>query len=320
MIWINGDSRPLGNEQLAERLLEIAERLEAQSANPFRVRAYRTAAGSVRALNRPVHEIVAHEGTTALTSLSGIGPSLARALEILSRNGHLPLLEQLRAAVGPEDSFATVSGIGPKTAARIHAALSIDTLAELEAAAYDGRLAAVPGIGRKRLRAVQESLAGRLRHLRPISRSPKAPPQAPPPAVDEILDVDDEYRRKGGADRLLRIAPRRFNPSHEAWLPILETRRGENRYTALYSNTARAHELGTVTDWVVIYRDSHSGGGQWTVITSRFGALRGRRVIRGREAECAAHYAKIAAPPAGVRPDSDAQLRLDAPPTNGPHE
>lgn len=312
--------QPLGNEQLAERLLEIAELLEAQSANAFRVRAYRTAARVVRALKRPVHEIIAHEGTAALTKLPGIGPSLARALEILTRNGHLALLEQLRAAVGPEDSFATVSGIGPKTAARIHAALGIESLAELEAAAYDGRLAAVPGIGHKRLRAVQESLAGRLHRPRSASRPSRGPGQSPPPIADEILDVDEEYRRKAGADRLLRIAPRRFNPTHEAWLPILETRRGENRYTALYSNTARAHELGTVTDWVVIYRDSRSGGGQWTVITSRFGALRGRRVIRGREAECAVHYAKTATPTAGARPDSDAQLRLDPSPADGPHE
>lgn len=60
--------------------------------------------------------------------------------------------------------------------------------------------------------------------------------------------------------------------------------------TALFSNTARAHELGTTHDWVVIYRDDHEGHRRWTVITARFGSLRDRRIVRGREAECATHY------------------------------
>ena len=92
-------------------------------------------------------------------------------------------------------------------------------------------------------------------------------------------------------DSLPRIAPRRFNPTREAWLPVLHTERAGRHYTALYSNTARAHELGTTHDWVVIYLDDHDHHGRWTVITSAFGALRGRRIVRGREHECAAHYA-----------------------------
>lgn len=47
-------------------------------------------------------------------------------------------------------------------------------------------------------------------------------------------------------------------------------------------------------DWVVIYRDDHGGDGRWTVITARYGPLRGRRIVRGREAECENHYAGLA--------------------------
>ncbi len=112
------------------------------------------------------------------------------------------------------------------------------------------------------------------------------------PAVAELLDVDREYRERATAGTLRRIAPRRFNPSGEAWLPVLHTRRGDADYTALYSNTARAHELGTTKDWVVIYRDDGDGGGQWTVVTATSGALAGARVVRGREAECAHYYAE----------------------------
>jgi hypothetical protein len=57
------------------------------------------------------------------------------------------------------------------------------------------------------------------------------------------------------------------------------------KYTVLYSNSARAHQAHALGDWVVIYR-ADARGKQWTVITSRYGRLRGRRVVRGREAEC----------------------------------
>ena len=113
--------------------------------------------------------------------------------------------------------------------------------------------------------------------------------------VEELLDVDGEYRRLAAKGRLPRIAPRRFNPTGEAWLPILHTQRGTRHYTALFSNTAHAHELGTTHDWVVIYRDDDDHG-RWTVITSQYGKLRGHRIVRGHERECARYYASSATP------------------------
>jgi hypothetical protein len=280
---------PLSNEKLAARLDELAGLLEAQHANEFRVRAYRAAADTVRCLKQPVAEFLAREGTAGLMRLRGIGPSLARSIERLADTGRLPLLEHVRGTTSPERVLTTVPGIGPRTAARIHDELGIDTLAELEAAAYDGRLAGMPGMGAKRIRAVQESLAGRFRRRSSVP-STTAHGRENLPSVAELLDIDEEYRRKAAADRLLRIAPHRFNPTGEAWLPILHTHRGERSYTALFSNTARAHELGMTHDWVVIYRDDHDGDGQWTVITALFGDLKGRRIVRGREAECGARY------------------------------
>ena len=120
----------------------------------------------------------------------------------------------------------------------------------------------------------------------------------------ELLDIDSEYRLKVAHKRLPTIAPRRFNPTGAAWLPILHTERGPRHYTALFSNTAHAHELGTVQDRVVIYRDDPDGRGQWTVITGRFGKLQGRRIVRGRENECELLYS--------VR-DTDTELGLNNP-------
>ena len=111
------------------------------------------------------------------------------------------------------------------------------------------------------------------------------------PDVGLLLEVDREYREKAAAGLLQKIAPRRFNPEHEAWLPVLHTRFGPWRFTALYSNTERAHDLHRTHDWVVIQFDDGEGGeGQATVVTEYRGALKDGRVVRGREPECAAHY------------------------------
>jgi DNA polymerase (family X) len=107
-----------------------------------------------------------------------------------------------------------------------------------------------------------------------------------------LLDVDAEYRRRAAAGELPRIAPRRFNPQGEAWLPILHCERGEWHFSVLYSNTAAAHRLGRTRDWVVVYcYDGDHQEGQHTVVTETRGGLRGKRVVRGRELQCRDHYA-----------------------------
>jgi len=292
---------PLDNARLAQRLAWIADLLEAQEANPFRTRAYRRAADTVRMLAEPVHVRLEREGLEGLTRLPGIGSSLARTIEQLVYTDHLAMLERVSGGHGSVDLFASVPGIGPGLARRIHEELGIESLAELEAAAYDGRLAGVPGLGERRLRSVRESLAGRFR------RHPRAPESRAHslghagPTVAELLDVDREYRERAERGELTKIAPRRFNPQAEAWLPILHAQRGWRHYTVLFSNTARAHELGTTHDWVVIYRDDDTDG-QWTVVSARSGSLNGLRVVRGREAECELHYRALGRVAAGREP------------------
>ncbi|MHC5008667.1 MAG: helix-hairpin-helix domain-containing protein [Planctomycetota bacterium] len=294
----------MANDQVALRLEEVADLLQAQDANPFRVRAYRAAAETVRGLSRPVHDILAADGPPGLQRLAGIGESLARSIEQLVQAGRLGLLDRLR-GTSVEDVLATVPGIGPRLAGRIHDELGIDSLAELEAAAYDGRLARVEGLGRGRVQMIRESLAGRLRRPRP--EGPRRRESAGEVSVSELLDVDREYRRKAETGGLARIAPRKFNPTGAAWLPVLHTQREGRHYTALFSNTARAHELGATRDWVIIERDDDGGRGQWTVVTARMGAVAGRRVVRGRESECKTLYETRG--PEG-RPPSGAQGSL----------
>lgn len=283
-------TKQLSNEAVAHQLDTIAELLETQNANSFRVQAYRNAAETLRNLKQPVHEILMAEGIEGLRRLPGIGQSLADSITQLAESGDLPLLERLRGEAQPGRVLATVPGIGAELASRIHKQLSIETLSDLLTAAYDGRLGQVPGFGARRVRAIREVLTGRLRRPQPAVRTQSRPPTELPP-VEELLDVDREYRAQVKTGNLPRLAPRRFNPTGEAWLPVLYTKRGSTPYTALYSNTARAHELAMTHDWVVIYRDPQNRVGQWTVVTSQYGPLRGKRVVRGHEKECAAYYA-----------------------------
>ena len=176
--------------------------------------------------------------------------------------------------------LASVPGIGRELADRLYHDLGIETLEDLEAAARDGRLNQILGFGPKRLAGIRDSLAHRLQRVKL-----PAGVNHPAPSVDEILDVDREYRKKAAAGQLVKIAPRRFNASRVAWLPILHTTRERRHYTALFSNTALAHRLNRTDDWVVIYWDDGLGERQCTVVTAEHGSLAGRRVVRGREAE-----------------------------------
>jgi len=269
------------NEDIAGRLEEIARLFEAQGANPFRVRAYRRAADTVRRLPRPVSEILEQQGLEGLQSLPGIGESIARAIRDLLARGRSAMLERLRGESDPTKLLASVPGIGRVGADELHHDLGIETLEDLEAAAHDGRLEQLAGFGQKRLAGIRDSLAHRLARVRP----PERPEDEGVPSTDEILDVDREYREKATVGRLVKIAPRRFNPKRVAWLPILHTERGPRHYTALFSNTERAHRLGRTNDWVVIYWDEGRGERQCTVITAERGPLKGRRIVRGRESE-----------------------------------
>ncbi len=301
----------------------VADLLEAQDANPFRVRAYRRGAEAVRRLDRPVDALLAGSGehgasmdehaprntnrssnedapkaTDGITGLPGIGPGLGAAIREIVQTGRLRLLDRLEGEAAHGDLFTTVPGIGAELAHRIHDTLGIETLEDLESAAHDGRLEHVPGFGARRVRAVSaylDAALSRSTRRRAAARQPGqlrfgfAVPAAEPP-VALLLGLDETYRRLAEADRLPRIAPRRLNPEGHAWLPVWHTERAGWSFSVLYSNTARAHELGKTRDWVVLFFERDGREEQCTVVTEHQGALAGRRVIRGREAACARHY------------------------------
>jgi DNA polymerase (family X) len=288
---------PSPNVDIAGRLDEVANIFVEQGANRFRVQAYRRAANVLRRLSRSVADIFEVEGIQGLEQIPGIGSSIARALRDILLHGRLAMLDRLRGESRAIAILATVPGIGKVYAWRLHDDLGIETLEEFEIAAHDGSLEHYPGIGAKRLAGIRDSLAQRLGRIRrqpaqaPTTPAPSAaPPALQKPSISELLGIDREYRDKTAAGKLTKIAPLRFNPTREAWLPIMHTARKGCHYTALFSNTARAHEQGKTHDWVVLFCDNGDTEHRFTVITSEFGRLQGKRIVAGREVECEEYY------------------------------
>jgi hypothetical protein len=269
------------NVAIASKFGQLADILAAQDADPYRVAAYRRAADVLLALPGDVATIFERGGRGALDRIPGIGISIAGAIAEMLTTGRWSFLEHLKGSAEPEALFRAIPGVGPLLARRICETLHIGTIEALESAAYDGRLDRVPGIGRRRLAIMRSALAGMLGC---VHRLPLTDKQEP--SVELILEVDNEYRRRAAAGQLIKIAPKRFNPMREAWLPVLHTVRDGWHFTALYSNTARAHQLSRTGDWVIVlFHRDHGPEGQRTVVTETQGAQRGTRVVRGREAE-----------------------------------
>jgi len=249
----------MSNQCIAAKLREYANQLTEQGADGFRVRAYQHAAETVSRLKQRLRDVLARDGIDGLIALPGIGKGIASAIAELIVTGRWAQLERLHGDTSPEALFLTIPGIGPELARRM---------------AEDAHLE-----GPRRREAIAAVLSDRLgRVITPASEAPKRKSQ---PSDAMLLKVDQMYRQRAKAGTLRKIAPKRFNPTHRAWLPIMHASHGQWHFTALFSNTARAHQLAHTHDWVVIYfhGDDHAEG-RCTVVTEHNGPEKGNRVVR----------------------------------------
>jgi DNA polymerase (family X) len=159
------------NAEVARLFREVADLLEIQVANPFRVRAYRTAARVVEECPERMEEL-ACDGLKRLDALPGIGPDLAGKIEEIVRTGQLAMLSELqeetpRGAV----ELMRIPTVGPKRARVLVENLRIGSLDELREAAQAGRIRALPGFGevteRKLLHELEIQAGAEARILRP---------------------------------------------------------------------------------------------------------------------------------------------------------
>jgi DNA polymerase (family 10) len=156
------------NDEIGAAFEEMADLLAIQSANPFRVRAYRRAAQVVRALPR---ELAPTRDPKELRGMPGIGPDLASKIVELCTSGQLRALQALRRRLPrglPE--LLRLPGLGPVRVRALHAQLGIGSIADLERALASGRLASIRGFGPTLEQRLRTALAVRVPNA--IARMP----------------------------------------------------------------------------------------------------------------------------------------------------
>jgi DNA polymerase (family X) len=151
------------NQDIARALDELADLLEIQGANPFRIRAYRNAIRTVQGLTRPLASAVA-EGED-LTELPGIGKDMASHIRELVETGELSLLAEVTAEVPRELARLTrLDGVGPKKARKLWQELGVVTMDALEEAVTSGQVEALDGFGKKSAGKIQGAIEALRRH------------------------------------------------------------------------------------------------------------------------------------------------------------
>jgi DNA polymerase (family 10) len=139
---------PILNSDIARSLDKLADLLELEGANPFRIRAYRNAARIVGELPRNVRAMA--EAGEDLAELPGIGKDLAEKILTLAATGHIGVLDEMEKRTPPGLlALLDVPGLGPKRARILNEKLGIKSLAGLAAAARAGKIRDLPGFGAK---------------------------------------------------------------------------------------------------------------------------------------------------------------------------
>ncbi|HEY4220562.1 MAG TPA: nucleotidyltransferase domain-containing protein [Myxococcota bacterium] len=186
------------NNDIALCLDEIADLLDLDGANPFRVRAYRNAARKVRDLPHSVHDV-------DLRKLGGIGADLAGKIAELSQTGTTDILEEEREKwpAGVRDVLK-VQGLGPKRVKLLHEELGVNSVDDLRRVVNEGLLLSIPGLGA----SLAKKLTDTLKHHVVVAGDGRFPLEVVAPLAEEFVaavralagvkraEVAGSYRRK----------------------------------------------------------------------------------------------------------------------------
>lgn len=147
------------NGEIARLFDELADLLEIDGANPFRVRAYRNAARTIGDFSESIAAL-AQQGEAALRELPGIGEDLAKKIVVIVQTGRLPQLEEMQKKV-PRGvvEMLRLPNLGPKKAAALFEHLKVQSLDQLREAAEQGRIAGIKGFGAKTEQAILAGLS-----------------------------------------------------------------------------------------------------------------------------------------------------------------
>ncbi|MCU0841523.1 MAG: DNA polymerase/3'-5' exonuclease PolX [Thiobacillaceae bacterium] len=160
---------PVHNADIAAIFEEIADLLEIQGANPFRVRAYRNAARTVGEFGRDLAALLARG--QELPKIPGIGEDLDRKIHEIASTGRSAFLERLHQELPAAiTELLHIPGLGPKKVKALYDQLRVDSVEDLRAAAQSGKIRDLPGFGEKTERHILDALAVRANETRRFRR------------------------------------------------------------------------------------------------------------------------------------------------------
>jgi DNA polymerase (family 10) len=236
---------PIHNADIADIFNEVADLLDIQGANQFRIRAYRSAARTVQDLPRSAADMV-EEGED-LSRLPGIGKDLAGKIETIVRTGTLPLLKELGGETPQElSALMDVAGLGPKRIKKLYRELGVKSIGDLEKAARAHGLRGLEGFGEKTEQNV----------LKDIARLRRRSGRIKIHVADEIAKAYAEYlKRDKGVKELTVAGSYRRRKETVGDLDILASvRKGTDimdRFVS-YENVERVLSKGTTKSTVLL--------------------------------------------------------------------
>jgi DNA polymerase (family 10) len=175
------------NSDIADVFDRIADYLEIEGENPFKIRAYRNASRTIRGLGPELRDMLASGGEP--TELPGIGKELAAKIVEILETGTAQALEKLKQKV-PSGvvEMLKIPGLGPKRVSALYRDLKVESLAALKGAAEAGRVQALPGFGTKTEQQIREALAAMSQRPSRVSIA------AAGPQVERLLDYLNRIR------------------------------------------------------------------------------------------------------------------------------
>ncbi|HEY0440937.1 MAG TPA: PHP domain-containing protein [Xanthobacteraceae bacterium] len=276
---------PLDAKAVAALLTEFGLRTELRGGNPYRARAYQRAAETLLALSAPLADVVAQG---RLRELPGIGETIADIVTKLHRTGTHPALESMRAEL-PAGllELVRIPGLKPDKIFKLHNELGISSLAELEQAARDDRIAATKGLGPALQRKILDGIAiqRRSKGLRHIHRAAELAESA----IANLQRSHPELTRIVAAGELRRGCELVGELSFVAEVPELQGLPRVQRLSGLALHVADPRRYG-ITLLLATGSDEHVSGLTALAATKGLrldedGLHRGKRVIAGRSEE-----------------------------------
>ena len=191
----------MDKNQIANILEEVAVLLTLkEGSNPFEPRAYENAARAISAFDGDIEQL-AREGK--LKGIPGLGPTIIKRVEELVNTGHLAFYDELRASTPPiKLEMMRIPGVGPKKINAIYNELHVNSIAELEQACHENKVARLPGFGKKTQDNILQGIAFLTQHsgrfLYPVAEEEAGRIHAALATLPEIvrLEVAGSLRRR----------------------------------------------------------------------------------------------------------------------------